>query len=85
MCHEDLIEVFEEYPEFLAVEKRLVLNAYQQNNLLLMAQMTKNANERLKEFELEHKLLFQKIPHYHIATYLGITPQRLCQLRRKKA
>jgi CRP-like cAMP-binding protein len=85
ICHSDLLDVFEKYPEFLAVEKYLVINAYEQNNLLLMSQMSKSAKERLDDFEQEHGMLFDRVPHYHIASYLGITPQRLCQLRRNKA
>jgi CRP-like cAMP-binding protein len=82
ISHAKLTETFQEYPEFLAVEKLLVINAYQQNNLRLQAQLTKPAKERLEDFEKVHQLLFKMIPQYHIASYLGITPQRLCQLRR---
>ena len=80
---QDLSDVFDQYPEFLAVEKRLVISAYQQNNLRLQSLLTKSAKGRLSEFDLAHQPLFGKIPHYHIASYLGITPQRLCQLRRE--
>jgi CRP-like cAMP-binding protein len=85
ISYDSLTEVFTKYPEFLTVEKRLVLSAYQQNNIRMQSLLTKPAQGRLEDFIEMHGVLFDLIPHYHIASYLGITPQRLCQLRRKSA
>lgn len=82
MSYQSLVEVFQRYPELLAVEKKLVVSAYQHNNLRLQSLLTRSAKERLKDFEKDQNHLFNQIPHYHIASYLGITPQRLCQLRK---
>lgn len=81
MSYSNLKEVFKKYPEFLNVEKQLVVSAYQHNNQRLETQLTKSAQGRLEDFEQKEEALFDRIPHYHIASYLGITPQRLCQLR----
>jgi CRP-like cAMP-binding protein len=80
--HSDLITVFQQFPEFLVLEKQLIINAYRHYYLRLQSLLTKTAKGRLEDFDLEHEGLFDMIPHYHIASYLGITPQRLCQLRR---
>jgi CRP-like cAMP-binding protein len=84
ISYDNLKEVYQQFPEFLTLEKRLVVSAYQQNNLRLQSLLTKPARGRLEDFEQIHGVLFDMIPHYHIASYLGITPQRLCQLRRKR-
>jgi CRP-like cAMP-binding protein len=84
ISYQGLTEVFQEYPEFLSVEKQLVVNAYQKNNLRLQSLLTKSAKGRLDEFEQEEGMLFDMIPHYHIASFLGMTPQRLSQLRRNE-
>lgn len=81
MSHHDLCDVFKKYPDFLSIEKHLVVNAYQRNNERVESLLTKSALERLEEFMHKQECLFSMIPHYHIASYLGITPQRLCQLR----
>ena len=81
ISYPDLRDVFQIFPEFLHVEKRLVVSAYQHNNQRLESLLTKSAKGRLEKFEQKHEALFERIPHYHIASYLGITPQRLCQLR----
>ncbi len=43
-----------------------------------------NASERYKFFLEEHPGLEDKIPQYHIASYLGITPIQLSRIRAKK-
>ena len=78
---QDLRQIFTDFPEFLVVEKHMVVRAYQHNNKRLESLLTKSALGRLNDFEQMHGYLYDKIPHYHIASYLGITPQRLCQLR----
>jgi CRP-like cAMP-binding protein len=85
ISHSELANVFRDFPEFLVVEKRMVVCAYQQNNLRLQSLLTKPAHGRLKDFEKAHRTLFNIVPHYHIASYLGISPQRLSQLRQKSA
>ncbi|MEJ2621631.1 MAG: Crp/Fnr family transcriptional regulator [Candidatus Thiodiazotropha sp.] len=82
---QDLINVFINFPEFLTVEKQLVINAYQQKNIRIQSLLTQSAKDRLEDFLETHSRLFELIPHYHIASFLGITPQRLCQLRRQYA
>ena len=68
----------------VSIEKKLVISAYAHNNERMKSLLTATATERLAEFEQEHGFLFDKIPHYYIASYLGITPQRLSQLRQKR-
>jgi CRP-like cAMP-binding protein len=85
ISHKDLQDVYSNFPEFLAVEKRLIINAYQEKNIRIQSLLTQTAKDRLENFLLQHIKLFDKIPHYHIASFLGISPQRLCQLRRQHA
>ncbi len=80
--YHDLVDVFLNLPELLLLEKRLAIGAYHETNLRLQSLLTKSAQGRLEDFERDHAVLFDRIPHYYIASYLGITPQRLCQLRR---
>jgi CRP-like cAMP-binding protein len=82
ITYRDLMDIFQQFPEFLAVEKQLVISSYKHNNRRLQSLLTRSAKGRLEDFVQEHGILFDKIPHYHIASFLGITPQRLSQLRR---
>ncbi|MDH4944525.1 Crp/Fnr family transcriptional regulator [Sulfurimonas sp. C5] len=44
---------------------------------------TKSANERFELFMQETPHLLNKVPQYHIATFLGITPQHLSRLKKE--
>lgn len=39
--------------------------------------------QRYLRFVKQHKNLLQRIPQYHIASYLGVTPQALCRIKKK--
>lgn len=43
-----------------------------------------NASQRYRRFLAEHPSLCSRIPQYHIASHLGITPTQLSRIRRKK-
>jgi CRP/FNR family transcriptional regulator, anaerobic regulatory protein len=85
ISQQNLSNTYINYTEFLNAEKRLVVNAYQQKNMRIQSLLTQSAKDRLDDFMQNHSRLFDLIPHYHIASFLGISPQRLCQLRRKCA
>lgn len=42
-----------------------------------------SAERRFKDFLEENETLFNRIPHYIIASYLNITPEMLSRLRKK--
>lgn len=39
--------------------------------------------QRYVRFVGQHKDLLQRIPQYHIASYIGVTPQALCRIKKK--
>jgi CRP-like cAMP-binding protein len=61
----------------LVVEKELELKTQREFFLLI-----KSAEERYLQFRRIYPLLENKIQHYHIASYLGITPVSLSRLRK---
>jgi len=44
---------------------------------------TKSAKERFEKFLKQTPYLLEKVPQYHIATFLGITPQHLSRLKKE--
>lgn len=55
--------------------------SYLQN--LVIERQTKSAKKRFEEFVLKTPFLLEKVPQYHIATFLGITPQHLSRLKKE--
>ena len=45
--------------------------------------LSMSAQERYLHFLKEYPSLLSEIPHYHIASYLGITPTQLSRIRKK--
>ncbi len=57
--------------------------AYAQSRII--AQLTKSAKERFELFMTQTPHLLEKVPQYHIATFLGITPQHMSRLKKAYA
>ena len=49
----------------------------------IIIRQTKTAKERFEKFISETPYLLEKVPQYHIATFLGITPQHLSRLKKE--
>lgn len=50
---------------------------------LILDRLTKTASTRYREFIENTPYLLDKVPQYHIATFLGITPQSLSRIKKE--
>jgi len=57
--------------------------AYSHIHNLIIDQNTRTATERFLDFVEKTPYLAEKVPQYHIASYLGIAPQSLSRLKKK--
>ncbi len=62
--------------------QRMTDAAYSYLHNLVIDRQTKSAAQRFAEFIEHTPHLLEKVPQYHIATYLSITPQHLSRLKR---
>jgi len=58
-------------------------SAYTYTHNYIVDRMTKNATQRFQEFMRDTPYLMDKVPQYHIATLLSITPQSLSRLKKR--
>lgn len=49
-----------------------------------VALVQESARERYQRFQYEHPKLLKRLPQYHIASHLGITPTQLSRIRKIK-
>ena len=79
----DVQPLFQDHPAWLrfakAMAERLFFRKEQKEIELLKC----SAEERYRHFLTHFPGLSQRIPQYHIATYLGITPESLSRIRSK--
>lgn len=64
------------------LSRLMVELAYSHVHKIKIDQLTKTASERFESFVEKTPYLLDKVPQYHIATYLGITPQSLSRLKK---
>ncbi len=50
----------------------------------IITNLTKNAEERYKEFEAQYPEIVQRMPQYALASYLGMSTEYLSRLRNKR-
>jgi CRP-like cAMP-binding protein len=78
-----MLELIQRQPKFMVLksyytERSFVRNVEHASNLA-----TLDAKQRYLQFMKTHPNLFNRIPQYHIAAYLGIKPQSLSRIRSK--
>jgi len=82
--YNDIEKLYREKPILNRLGRILVEHAWigkeRRETQLIMS----DAKDRYKAFRDEHPGLEQRIPQYHIASYLGITPVQLSRIRSSK-
>jgi len=83
MTQEDENELFRRFPRFerlsrMALEEEL--GNYQE---MLAAFMTSSPEERYLRLLKNKPELLDRVPHYHLASYLGVKPESLSRIRKR--
>ena len=51
----------------------------------IISNLTKNAEERYREFETQYPDIVQRMPQYALASYLGMSTEYLSRLRNRRS
>ena len=57
--------------------------AYNYSHHKIIDLQSKSAKERFEDFMIKTPFLLKKVPQYHIATFLGISPEHLSRLKKE--
>ena len=79
--YEDLQKLYDRFHNWERLGRLFLQAILMQQDLRLRWFIEKSANERYESFLQTYPHLMQRIPQYHIASYLGITPESLSRLR----
>ncbi len=81
----DFVALFETHPVFDRLGRKLAEWLLIRKEVRQRSLLQQNATERYLSFIEAHPTLVQRVPQYHIASYLGITEVSLSRLRRALA
>jgi len=73
--------LYNQYPEFERFGRIMAENAYLSATGRLKEFQTGSLEERYLQLLDRNPKLFQQVPQYHIASYLGVSPQSLSRVR----
>lgn len=79
----DLQELYEKYPEFNIVGRKLLQQYYSDAEIRAFISRLTNAETKYKQFLARYSHLANRIPLTYIASFLGITLETLSRVRRK--
>jgi CRP-like cAMP-binding protein len=80
-----LEELLERYPKFERFFRIMFQNSLVTHQARLIEAFSLPAEERYNKFQKRYPQLEQYVPLKHIASYLGITPEFLSKIRRKRS
>ncbi len=81
----DFENLLEKYPRFERMFRIMLSNAFISHQRRIIDNLCVPATERYLNFVKNHRDIEQLVPQHQIASYLGITPEFLSQIRKKLA
>ena len=83
ISYKDLDSIYQKLKKGERFGRLMSQEAYSYLHKQTINRQIKTADERFEEFMQNTPHLLDKVPQYHIASFLGITPQYLSMLKRK--
>jgi len=79
-----IVDLYDQYPKIERMARILAEQFFVRKEKREIELVTLEAKERYAIFKKEHPQLGQRIPQYHIASYLGISATQLSRIRSQK-
>ena len=84
LSKENFDKLFSAVPKFERFFRILMQNAYTREQLRVIESLSLTSEERYDRFLLKYPQIVQQVTQKQIASYLGITPEFLSPIRKKK-
>ncbi|ULC58165.1 Crp/Fnr family transcriptional regulator [Flaviramulus sp. BrNp1-15] len=81
--YDNLQILFKKAPVFERYYRLLVTGAFISQRKRILSSLVNNTRERYLEFCETYPSIENRVPNYHIANYLGVSPERLSRIRRE--
>ena len=77
--------MFKIFPRFETISRAVIEDYFSKQKNILTAFLTDTPEQRYLKLIQTRPDLFQRVPQYHIASYIGIKPESLSRIRKKLA
>lgn len=83
MERNDFEQLFDKYPRFNKMFRIMLSKAFIAHQKRIIDNLCRPAKDRYLDFISTYRNIEQRVPQHQIASYLGITPEFLSQIRKK--
>ncbi|HPF63400.1 MAG: Crp/Fnr family transcriptional regulator [Lentimicrobium sp.] len=77
--------LYKQYPKFEALCRNSIEQEFGKQQEVLQNYLTRNPEERYLMLQETRPELLQRVPQYHLATFLGVQPESLSRIRKRIA
>lgn len=81
--YKDITALYDSHPDLERLARRVTEGYFVEKEQREIEIVLLDADKRYRLFQEQYPQLEQRIPQYHIASYLGVTPTQLSRIRRK--
>ncbi len=76
-------ELFKQFPRFETISRQIMETVFLEQQNLMTSYITDKPETRYLKLLETRPDIFQRVPQYDIATYIGVKPESLSRIRRK--
>ncbi len=76
-------ELFKKHPRFETISRAVIETAFAEQQKMMSSYLTDTPEQRYLKLLKTNPDIFQQIPQYHIASYIGVKPESLSRIRKR--
>lgn len=76
-------ELFKQFPKFETISRQIMETVFMDQQNLMASYITDKPEKRYLKLLETRPEIFQRVPQYDIATYIGVKPESLSRIRKK--